>query len=191
MKCLTCGRFCLSVLCQACLDSIPLRPSVREVMGVRVYCFYGYDDVSFLLNSKYYTIGSRILASLSDKAARYFAQTFDKSQAMDTLTLIGIDDFVRSYYSHTGVIMRSFAKRTAMKARYGQLKASNQVSYAGKPLAYRQANKRGLSYTAKAKDLVIVDDIITTGTSFSEAIEVCTQKGARVHFCLCLCNARE
>lgn len=191
MKCLTCGRFCLQVLCQACLDSIPLRPSVREVMGVRVYCFYGYDDVSFLLNSKYYTIGSRILASLSDKAARYFAQTFDKSQAMDTLTLIGIDDFVRSYYSHTGVIMRSFAKRTAMKARYGQLKASNQVSYAGKPLAYRQANKRDLSYTAKAKDLAIVDDIITTGTSFSEAIEVCTQKGARVHLALALCNAQE
>ncbi|WP_317372819.1 ComF family protein [Helicobacter canis] len=191
MKCLTCGRFCLQVLCKACLDSIPLRPSVREVMGVRVYCFYGYDDVSFLLNSKYYTIGSRILASLSDKAARYFAQTFDKSQAIGALTLIGIDDFVRSYYSHTGVIMRSFAKHTAMKACYGELRASSQVSYAGKPLAYRQANKRDLSYTAKAKDLVIVDDIITTGTSFSEAIEVCTQKGARVHLALALCNAQE
>lgn len=191
MKCLTCGRFCLQVLCKACLDSIPLRPSVREVMGVRVYCFYGYDDVSFLLNSKYYTIGSRILACLSDKAARYFAQTFDKSQALHALTLIGIDDFVRSYYSHTGVIMHSFAKHTAMKACYGQLKANKQVSYAGKPLSYRQANKRDLSYTAKAKDLIIVDDIITTGTSFSEAIEACTQKGARVHLALALCNAQE
>lgn len=160
-------------------------------MGARVYCFYGYDDVSFLLNSKYYTIGSRILARLSDKAAHYFAQTFSDTQALHTLTLIGIDDFVRSYYSHTGVITRSFAKHTAMKARYGQLKASSQVSYAGKPLAYRQANKRGLSYTAKAKDLAIVDDIITTGTSFSEAIEVCTQKEARVHLALALCNAQE
>lgn len=191
MKCLTCGKFCLQVICKICLDSIPLRPSVREVMGVRVYCFYGYDDVSFLLNSKYYTIGSRILARLSDKAACYFAHNNSNSQALHTLTLIGIDDFVRSYYSHTGVIMRAFAKHTAMKALYGQLKASKQVSYAGKPLSYRQANKRALSYTAKAKDLAIVDDIITTGTSFSEAIEVCTQKGAKVHFALTLCNAQE
>lgn len=160
-------------------------------MGVKVYCFYGYDDVSYLLNAKYYTIGSRILACLSDKAAHYFAHTFSDTQALHSLTLVGIDDFVRSYYSHTGVIMRSFAKHTAMKALYGQLKAGNQVSYAGKSLAYRQANKRGLSYTAKARDLIIVDDIITTGTSFSEAISVCVDSGARVHFCLCLCNARE
>ncbi|SQC36255.1 purine/pyrimidine phosphoribosyltransferase [Helicobacter fennelliae] len=45
-------------------------------------------------------------------------------------------------------------------------------------------------YSAKAKDVMIVDDIITTGTSFGEAIDVCQRSGARVHFGIALCDAR-
>ena len=39
-------------------------PSLREVCGVRVYCFFLYDDVDFLMRTKYYAIGSRILPTL-------------------------------------------------------------------------------------------------------------------------------
>ncbi|WP_258399935.1 hypothetical protein [Helicobacter fennelliae] len=38
--------------------------------------------------------------------------------------------------------------------------------------------------------MMIVDDIITTGTSFGEAIDVCQRSGARVHFGIALCDAR-
>lgn len=344
MKCLICAKFCLSVICEKCLDSIPLRPSVREVSGVSVYCFFAYSDIDFLLSAKYYVIGSRIYAALGKIAGEYFfsqkamreaIRQIIENTAFGEVKLIGIDDCVRSFYSHTGVLVREFAlssvksskksknlqnrakfarKPSAIVPIYGELKATNQVSYAGKSLAFRQANKRGLTLSAKisstknsagfsrnfkgifsqdflwdfckrfraefvkyfAKDFVIrffryftnsfakfangasadfrdifgtkpkdnttqkndssvavqnqalaknstqdlkadsaldssvdsarkstlesvldfdadcviiVDDIITTGTSFGEAIEVCQKRGLKVLFCLSLCNA--
>lgn len=332
MKCLICAKFCLGVICNKCLDSIPLRPSVREVSGVSVYCFFAYSDIDFLLSAKYYAIGSRIYAALGKIAGEYFFSQKAMREAIKgiientdfgEIKLIGIDDCVRSFYSHTGVLVREFAissaksskksknlpnhakssrKSSAIVPIYGELKATNQVSYAGKSLAFRQANKRGLTLSAKisstknsegfrgsfkeiysqdflwdfckrfraefmkyfAKDFVIrffrdftngfakfanrisadfrdrfstkpkdnvtqkndsrtavqnqalakdstpdlkadstlesvldfdagcviiVDDIITTGTSFGEAIEVCQKRGLKVLFCLSLCNA--
>lgn len=109
---------------------------------------------------------------------------------MRSLGLVGIDDYVRSFYSHTGVLVREFTRATHMRALYGKLRAQNPISYAGKPLAYRKANKRDFCYLGAARELVLIDDIITTGTSFEEAISVCVDSGARVHFCLALCNAR-
>lgn len=318
MKCLICAKFCLSVICEKCLDSIPLRPSVREVSGVSVYCFFAYSDIDFLLSAKYYVIGSRIYAALGKIAGEYFFSQKAMREAIRQIIentdfgevkLIGIDDCVRSFYSHTGVLVREFAlssanshkkskdlqnrakfarKSSAIVPIYGELKATNQVSYAGKSLAFRQANKRGLTLSARmssakkganfggflkrnfivdfskcfsadfasdfikdfAKDfmrdfmssfstrlrdrfyqifkkdsitaqnhalpkdstpnfkldsaldsvsnsatdfdtscVIIVDDIITTGTSFGEAIEVCQKRGLKVLFCLSLCNA--
>lgn len=331
MKCLICAKFCLGVICDKCLDSIPLRPSVREVSGVSVYCFFAYSDIDFLLKAKYYAIGSRIYAALGKIAGEYFfsqeamresIKKIIENTAFGEVKLIGIDDCVRSFYSHTGVLVREFAlssanshkksknlqnhakfarKSSAIVPFYGELKATNQVSYAGKSLAFRQANKRGLTLSEKitsaknsagfgwdfcakfmedflkyfrvdfaryfAKDFVIrffrnltrdfvnafrvdfaerlkailkndssiavqnqslakdstpdlkvnsalessvdstldstldsapdfdtgcviiVDDIITTGTSFGEAIEVCQKRGLKVLFCLSLCNA--
>ena len=335
MKCLICAKFCLGVICEKCLDSIPLRPSVREVSGVSVYCFFAYSDIDFLLKAKYYAIGSRIYATLGKIAGEYFfsqeamresIKKIIENTAFGEVKLIGIDDCVRSFYSHTGVLVREFAlssansrkkskdlqnhakfarKSSAIVPIYGELKATNQVSYAGKSLAFRQANKRGLTLSEKitsaknsvgfsgsfkgifsqdflwdfckrfradfaryfAKDFVIrffrnltrdfvnvfrvdfaerlkailkndssaavqnqslaknstpdlkvnsaldssvdstlestldsapdfdtgcviiVDDIITTGTSFGEAIEVCQKRGLKVLFCLSLCNA--
>ena len=344
MKCLICAKFCLGVICEKCLDSIPLRPSVRKVSGVSVYCFFAYSDIDFLLSAKYYAIGSRIYAALGKIAGEYFfsqkamreaIRQIIENTAFGEVKLIGIDDCARSFYSHTGVLVREFALSSAKSSKkskdlqnrakssrkpsaivpiYGELKATNQVSYAGKSLAFRQANKRGLTLSAKisstknsagfrgsfkgifsqdflwdfckrfraefmkyfAKDFVImffidftnsfakfanrisadfrdrfstkpkdntmqkndsstavqnqalakdstqdlkadstldssmdsarksrlesvldfdadcviiVDDIITTGTSFGEAIEVCQKRGLKVLFCLSLCNA--
>lgn len=329
MKCLICAKFCLGVICEKCLDSIPLRPSVREVSGVSVYCFFAYSDIDFLLSAKYYAIGSRIYAALGKIAGEYFfsqkamresIRQIIENTAFGEIKLIGIDDCVRSFYSHTGVLVREFALASAKSSKskdlqnsakfarkssaivpiYGELKATNQVSYAGKSLAFRQANKRGLTLSAKisstknsagfggflkrnfivdfgkcfradfasgfikdfAQDfmrdfmssfsamlrdrfcqifkkdsitaqnqplpkdstpnfkldsaldssvdsarkstldsvsnsatdfdtgcVIIVDDIITTGTSFGEAIEVCQKRGLKVLFCLSLCNA--
>lgn len=191
MKCLLCERLCFRVLCAKCLDSIPMYPSLREVCGVRVYCFFLYDDVDFLMRTKYYAIGSRILPLLARSAAIAFFTKIPKEIDFGILHLVGVDDYVRSLYSHTGIIIREFAKASKGRMRpiYGQLKAKNPISYAGKSLEYRQRHKRNLIFTAKERNIVIVDDIITTGTSLYEAIQVCQNAGANVRFCIALCNA--
>ena len=186
MKCLICARFCLGVLCEGCLDSIVLTPRKRVVSGVTIYTFFAYEDIDFLLSSKYYAIGSRIFTHLSRIASAYF---FRQKTDFSGIYGVGIDDYVRSFYSHTGVILKHFCQ-SGIRPIYGQLRAQNVISYAGKSLEYRQNNKRDLLYSAKAKDVMIVDDIITTGTSFGEAIDVCQRSGARAHFGIALCDAR-
>ncbi len=187
MKCLICAKFCFGVLCEGCLDSIPLTPQKRTIKGIPIYSFFRYDDVDFLLNSKYHIIGSRVISHLAKIASDSF---FSQGSYFDGISGVGIDDYVRSFYSHTGVILKHFA-RNGIKPLYGELRARNNVSYAGKSLAYRQAHKRDLRFSAKVRDIMIVDDIITTGTSFSEAIDVCTNAGAKVHFGIALCDAKK
>lgn len=209
MKCLICSKFCFGVMCEGCLDSIPFSPSVREVSGVRVYCFFAYSDIDFLLKAKYYAIGSRIFGALGRLAGEYFfSQEAMRGVDFSDVAMIGLDDCVRSFYSHTGILVREFCRANATSSArfnkahknltsitpiYGELKATNHISYAGKSLAYRQANKRGLTFkttgTKASKSFIIVDDIITTGTSFGEAIEVLQYNGKKVLFCLSLCNA--
>ncbi len=64
------------------------------------------------------------------------------------------------------------------------------MKYAGKSLQFRQENPKGfvLQKTLKNSHLILLDDIITTGTSFNEAIKVLVDY--RIAFCLALCDAR-
>lgn len=206
------------VICKACLDSIPLRLSTRKLTdSISVYSFYAYSDVSLLMQSKYQLIGSRVLKLLAYKAAAYFFThiDFDFTQKVG---LVGLDDYPYGAYSHTGVIVRAFEaeSRGRCQGAYGALKAKNATKYAGESLAFRQNNPKGFYLTRNISYpfVVLVDDIITTGTSFREAVSVFSafdvenESGvkskvvldskfatksleSKVIFCLALCDARE
>ena len=221
MKCLVCGRWHWRVdfvICKACLDSIPLRLSTRKLTdSISVYSFYAYSDVSLLMQSKYQLIGSRVLKLLAHKAAAYFFThiDFDFTQRVG---LVGLDDYPYGAYSHTGVIVRAFEVESKGRCQgaYGALKAKNATKYAGESLTFRQNNPKGFYLTRNISYplVVLVDDIITTGTSLREAISVFSafdvenESGvkskvaldskfatksleSKVIFCLALCDARE
>lgn len=198
MKCLVCGRWHWRVICKTCLDSIPLRLSIRKLTdSVSVYSFYAYSDVSLLMQSKYQLIGSRILKLLAQRAAKHFFTEIACRDFGEAIRLVGLDDYPYGAYSHTGIIVRAFERESkgAFKGVYGVLKARNAIKYAGESLAFRQSNPKGfcLSRDVSYPFVVLVDDIITTGTSFKEAINVYSSllPDSRVVFCLSLCDARE
>ena len=185
------------VICKACLDSIPLRLSTRKLTdSISVYSFYAYSDVSLLMQSKYQLIGSRVLKLLAYKAAAYFFThiDFDFTQRVG---LVGLDDYPYGAYSHTGVIVRAFEaeSRGRCNGAYGALKAKNIIKYAGESLAFRQNNPKGFYLTRNISYplVVLVDDIITTGTSLREATHLFSSLNldSKVVFCLALCDARE
>lgn len=191
MKCLVCEKFSYQVICKDCLEIIPLTPRFRILPdSIKVYSFYRYEDVALLMQSKYHLIGSRILALLAKKAAQYFFT--QNTESLHNIALIGLDDYPYYAYSHTGVIVKTFIKQSKgkLKGYYGALKAQNDVKYAGKSLQFRQENPKGfvLQKTLKDSHLILLDDIITTGTSFNEAIKVLVDY--RIAFCLALCDAR-
>lgn len=187
MKCLVCEDFSLKLICKKCDSLIKLSPQKRHYAdGFSVFSFYEYQNVEFLLKSKYHLIGSRIYKFLAKKACLYFQSI---NSDFGGVYGIGLDDRVEDSYSHSGIIVREFAK--SFTPLFGVLKAKNGIHYAGKSLKYRQNHKKGFVYSGKMGiSAVIIDDIITSGASIDEARECLEKSGVNVLFALVLSDAR-
>ncbi|MCI6217569.1 MAG: ComF family protein [Helicobacter sp.] len=193
MKCLLCESLSFHIICQKCLDCIAILPSLRLTQSnLKVYSFYSYQEIAYLLDAKYDVLGSRIFHRLAQKCARYFFGKFQHLQMPKNILAIPLDDHLRGFYSHTAVITRAFAKESQgiLTPQYSKLLATNHVSYAGKDLRFRQANPRNFVYKGKGEQAVLFDDIITTGITLSSAHECLQKHGVNVLFAITLTNAR-
>ena len=105
--------------------------------------------------------------------------------------IVGVDETVKSGYAHVALLTR------AMKTKYtipqhSVLMARNKVNYSGKSLQFRLENPRDFVYTGKHNvDVILVDDIITTGITLQEAQKVLIQNGVNVLFALTLADVEE
>jgi competence protein ComFC len=78
-----------------------------------------------------------------------------------------------------------------IKPLYNTLKASNIVKYAGKDLEFRQKNPRKFVYKGASNiDVILIDDLITTGATILEAKKVLKKHNVNVLFALTLCAFR-
>ncbi|WP_305862307.1 ComF family protein [Helicobacter cholecystus] len=186
MKCLVCGAWSLRIICKKCQECIVFKPTIRLLGDFKVYSFFAYSEIETLLYYKYTPIGSRVYQILCNLAQEYFRENFSL-QAWG----VGIDDCIKRGYSHNGIFLHTF-KKCGIRPIYGELLAKNKVSYAGKTLKYRQDHPKGFDTSLEGcKDLIIFDDILTTGTSLLEAKKVLEEKSNEILFALTLCNARE
>lgn len=184
MRCIVCESLSFRAVCGGCINTI-IAPSIRIVEDFKIYTFYIYSDIDFLMATKYSEIGSRVYSALSHAAATGFMETWN----LDGIVSVGIDCRPRRVsYSHVACIMRAFRK--CFSPLYGQLHAKNVVQYAGKSLKFRQENRRNLVFNAGECDVVIIDDIITTGTSMLEARDVIKENGGNPLFGIALCDAK-
>ena len=105
--------------------------------------------------------------------------------------IVGVDEYVKSGYAHVALLTH------AMKTKYSiplhsTLMARNRVNYSGKDLQFRLNNPRDFVYTGKSNiDVILVDDIITTGITLQEAQKVLIQHGVNVLFALTLADVEE
>lgn len=188
MKCLLCEKISLKVICNCCQNDIKLTPKKRvSYDDFAIYSFFDYQNIEFLLKSKYNLIGSRIYKILSRKAYLYFKNEIQSD--FGDIYGIGIDDRISKFYSHSGIIVKEFSK--IFKPLFGTLIAKNEIHYAGKSLEYRQNNKKNFIYSGKKNiNAVLLDDIITTGLSIKEAREELLRHNVNVLFALTLSDAR-
>jgi len=78
------------------------------------------------------------------------------------------------------------------KKLYSTLHSQSNVTYAGKSLEFRLKNPRNFKYSgARNIDVVLVDDVVTTGTTINEAKEVLKKYGVNVLFTLVLADLRD
>jgi competence protein ComFC len=74
---------------------------------------------------------------------------------------------------------------------YKKLIAKNLVQYAGKDLNFRLNNPRDFEYKGKKNiSVILVDDVVTTGTTLKEAKKVLANFGVKVEFSVVLVDKR-
>jgi len=185
MKCLVCESFSLSHICPTCQDNF-LKPSIHKrklLNNIEVISFYRYGDIKDLLHTKHTNLGYYIYSILAKNSFGKFAKEFEFTHP---ITSIAVDDNIRSGYSHTAILNKALTSKN-IKPLFNKLRAKNPISYSGKSREFRLLNPR--DFTLKDfsdKEVIVVDDIITTGSTLTQAIQTLQANKKEVLFCLTL-----
>lgn len=188
MPCMVCEAFSWSHLCRACYKEYltPLAQWRTLENGLRVLSFFAYDEIDILLKSKHHYHGYYIYKLLAQAS---FKNVHTLLKLNDTVTALAIDDYVKEDYAHTALLAQAMRSRY-IKPQYAKLHAKNRISYAGKDLAFRLAHPRDFVLKKMPpQKLVLVDDIVTSGTTLSEASSVCKRAGHEVLCAVVLADA--
>jgi len=188
MRCLICQSLSFKIVCKECQKRL-LVPSFykRELTkDFFVYSFYKFDEVQEFINTKYEFYGDKVYNILGSLSFGKFGQNFAFA---NSIYAIGIDDHTRHQFSHTAILAKHLKSKFIIP-KYDLLKAKNHVKYAGKNLQFRKKNKRDFLYKGKQNiQVILVDDVITTGTTILEAKEVLEKNNCEVLFVLCISDA--
>ena len=190
MRCMVCEELSFKHICKTCQNEL-LSPSFykRKLLGkIPVYSFYKYQDIESLLLTKHTDLGYYMYTILANNSFALFAKHFEHEEKVCSLS---IDDKIKSGYSHTAILNKAL-KSVQIKPRYSKLMASSCVSYSGKDYQFRLLHPRGFKMKAFSEEnVILVDDIITTGLTLTQAVQTIEEAGKNVLFCLTLADARK
>ncbi|MDD5158169.1 ComF family protein [Sulfurimonas sp.] len=185
-----CENLSFEHICKNCQISF-LAPSIykRKILNkIEVISFYKYSELKELLHTKHTDIGYYIYSILAKNSLKKFASEF---KFENKVVSIAIDDGIKSGYSHTAILNKALCSKF-IKPQFNRLRAKNSVSYSGKSREFRLLNPRNFELkNLKNQDLILVDDIITTGLTFTQAIEIAEKNNNTVLFCIALADASQ
>jgi len=183
-----CESLSFAHICLTCQETF-LTPSTyrRKIANnIEVISFYKYKDIKELLHTKHTDIGYYIYTILAENSFKKFTKEFEFESVVSS---IAIDDHSQSGYSHTAVLNRSLKSKN-IEPLYSKLRAKNRVSYSGKSREFRLLNPRNFTLGEfQGDDVILVDDIITTGTTLNQAIRTLKENNKNILLCLTLADA--
>jgi len=191
MRCYSCLKLSIPILCKRCMNQL-FRTSTRTrtIGTLDVISFYKYAALESLLLTKHKPEGYRVYKALAKMTMKPFIEEFVESDDR-VVYIVGVDEYVKSGYSHVALLTREMKTKTS-KPLHASLMAQNRVNYSGKDLQFRLNNPRSFHYSGKKNiDVILVDDIITTGITLQEAQNVLIKNGVNVLFALTLANVEE
>jgi competence protein ComFC len=191
MRCYSCSKLSWNILCKTCKNQL-FRTNIgtRTVGTLDVISFYKYSSLESLLLTKHTPQGYRIYKFLAKMTIQPFIEEFIEHDD-GIVYIIGIDEFVQNGYSHVALLTKAMKTKQSIPL-HSTLMAQNRVHYAGKDLQFRLNNPRNFKYTGKRDiDVILVDDIITTGITLQEAQKVLIESGINVLFALTLADVEE
>lgn len=189
MRCFTCQSLSIQAICKDCQENFLSSSFYKRELtkDFFVYSFYKFDEIKELINSKYQFYGDRIFKILSELSMKKFTENFTFT---NVVFAIPIDDHTFHQFSQTAILTK-YLQSDFIKPVFNTLKATNRVKYAGKDLEFRKKNKRKFIYTGKNNiQVILIDDLVTTGLTILEAKECLEKNGCEVLFSLTLSDAR-
>jgi competence protein ComFC len=175
MRCLICGSLSLKYICKKCQKEL-LTPKTyqQKIENISVISFYEYSEIEFLLKTKNSYIGHQIIKILTQNSIKTFLNGNSFDNFSEQVGILPIDDLPsKAGFSHTAVIAKEL-QNNIFRPCFNELHAKNRIKYQGKSKEFRQTNSRDFEFKnqncKKYKNIVLVDDIITTGSTFRQAI---------------------
>ena len=191
MRCLSCHKLSRTTFCMRCQTNL-LQPSVtkRTFGSLEVYSFFNYQHIEDLLLTKHTAQGYQLYKALAQLSFRPFIKKFIENDPREVY-VVGIDENVKSGYSHVALLTHEM-RHKQVHIEYAKLMATSHVNYSGKTLQFRLENPREFVYKGKRDiEVILVDDIVTTGTTLKEAAQILKKSGVEVLFALTLAAVRE
>lgn len=188
MRCVGCNAFSLSFICSSCKQALSeFNLAYQEIDGLKIYSFYDYSDVKNFIHTKHSIHGAFVLKRLARLSFSKFAREF-KYEFM--LNAVGIDDRNLSGYSHTAILANAL-KSEVIVPIFGAIHATCDIKYSGESLKFRQRNPRNFKIIKTPKEpVILVDDLITTGTTLIQARDAFKRVGVKTAFALVLADAK-
>ena len=191
MRCLSCHKLSLSTFCKRCQTKL-LQPTVskRTFGSLEVYSFFKYQNIEDLLLTKHTPQGFKLYKALAKLSFKPFIKKFMQEEKQ-TIYIVGIDENIKSGYAHVALLTHEMKSKN-VKVEHAKLMAKNRVNYSGRNLQFRLENPRDFVYSGKKNiEAILVDDIVTTGTTLKEAAQVLKQNGVEVLFALTLAGVEQ
>jgi len=188
MRCLSCHRFTINRFCQECRKRL-LTPSIskQKFNKFEIYSFFKYQEIEDLLLTKHTPLGFIVYKALAKITFKPFIKKFIKNYN-SSIYIIGVDEIVINGYSHVALLTHQM-KMANVKVLHNSLIAQNKIKYSGKSLEFRLKNPRKFIYSGLTNiDVILVDDIITTGTTLKEAKRVLEKNRVNTLFALTLAS---
>ena len=191
MRCFSCSKLSYKIICKTCVEQLFVPTiSTRKVGTLDVISFFKYSALETLLLSKHKPEGYRIYKALANMTMKPFIKEFVESDDRDVY-IVGIDEYVKSGYAHVALLTRAMRTKYSI-SQHSSLMAKNRVNYSGKSLQFRLEHPRDFVYKGKSNiDVILVDDIITTGITLQEAQKGLIDHGVNVLFALTLADVEE
>lgn len=186
MRCLACHKLTLGTFCKKCRDNLLQLQVTKRVVGtLEVYSFFKYQQIQDLLFTKHTPQGFQLYKALAKRSFRPFMKKFMQEDTRP-IYIIGVDEKVKYGYAHVALLTHAM-KMKNVHVQHAKLMARNNVTYSGKKLQFRLENPRDFCYTGqKGIEAILVDDILTTGTTLLEATTLLRENGVEVLFALTL-----
>lgn len=191
MRCIICERFTFFHICRNCQRNY-LKPQIftRKISDLKVFSFYKYDEIGDLVKTKHSYLGFYILNILAKLSLKEFAKELKYKNRVE---LIPIDDKVGEWgFAHTSILAQNMRTKYLIP-KFGSLHSKSGVKYIGKDLNFRQNNKRDFIVRGLKENssVILVDDVITTGTTLKEAKESLKKMNIQTLFAVTLATTEK